>query len=127
MNATMTAVASLAMISLDCDKPAALADFYHRILGWEIAHSEGDYAMITEGPVSIGFGRIDGYTPPRWPDPGAPKQFHLDFYVADLDKAEAACLDAGAAKPDHQPGGEHWRVLTDPAGHPFCLCVKQQG
>ena len=69
----------------------------------------------------------DGYTPPRWPDPGAPKQFHLDFYVADLDKAEAACLDAGAAKPDHQPGGERWRVLTDPAGHPFCLCVKQQG
>ena len=123
----MTAPASLAMVSIDCADPRELAAFYHQILGWEILHSEQDYAMIGDGSLSVGFGRLDGYTPPRWPDPGAPKQFHLDFYVADLDKAEAACLDAGAAKPDHQPGGERWRVLTDPAGHPFCLCVKQQG
>ena len=123
----MTAPASLAMVSIDCADPRELAAFYHQILGWEILHSEQDYAMIGDGSLSVGFGRLDGYTPPRWPDPGAPKQFHLDLYVADLDQAEAACLDAGAAKPDHQPGGERWRVLTDPAGHPFCLCVKQQG
>jgi predicted enzyme related to lactoylglutathione lyase len=114
------------MVNIDCDAPRALADFYHQILGWDITHSEDDYAMITEGPVSIGFGRIDGYTPPRWPDPSSPKQFHLDFVVADLDKAEAACLDAGAAKPDSQPGGDSWRVLTDPSGHPFCICAKQE-
>jgi len=123
----MTAIASLAMISLDCADPGELAAFYHQVLGWEIVHSEQDYAMISDGALPVGFGRIDGYTPPRWPDPAAPKQFHLDFYVDDLDKAEAACLDAGAAKPGHQPGGERWRVLTDPAGHPFCICVKQEG
>jgi predicted enzyme related to lactoylglutathione lyase len=123
----MTAPASLAMVSIDCADPRELAAFYHQILGWEILHSEQDYAMIGDGSLSVGFGRLDGYTPPRWPDPGAPKQFHLDFYVADLDKAEAACLDAGAAKPDHQPGADRWRVLVDPAGHPFCICVKQEG
>ena len=123
----MTAPASLAMVSIDCADPRELAAFYHQILGWEILHSEQDYAMIGDGSLSVGFGRIDGYTPPRWPDPGAPKQFHLDFCVADLDKAEAACLDAGAAKPDHQPGADRWRVLVDPAGHPFCICVKQEG
>ena len=51
--------------------------------------------MIGDGSLSVGFGRVDGYTPPRWPDPAAPKQFHLDFYVEDLDKAEAACLEPG--------------------------------
>jgi len=25
-------------------------------------------------------------------------------------------------KPRFQPGGALWTVLTDPAGHPFCLC-----
>jgi len=123
----MTAPASLAMVSIDCADPRELAAFYHQILGLEILHTEQDYAMIGDGSLSVGFGRIDGYTPPRWPDPGAPKQFHLDFYVADLDQAEASCLDAGAAKPDHQPGADRWRVLVDPAGHPFCICVKQEG
>jgi hypothetical protein len=29
-------------------------------------------------------------------------------------------LELGAAKPEFQPGGDRWRVFTDPAGHPFC-------
>ena len=123
----MTAVAALAMVNIDCAEPRALAEFYHQILGWEITHSEDAYAMITDGPVSIGFGRIDDYVPPRWPDPATPKQYHLDFVVEDLAKAEAACLEAGAGKPEHQPGGDRWVVLTDPAGHPFCICVSQGG
>ena len=123
----MTAVAALAMVNIDCAEPVALAGFYHQILGWEITHSEDAYAMITDGPQSIGFGRVDGYNPPRWPDPATPKQFHLDFIVEDLEKAEEACLEAGAVKPDHQPGGDRWRVLADPAGHPFCLCVTGEG
>ena len=57
-------------------------------------------------------------------DPAGHKQFHLDFYVDDLDEAEAACLKLGAAKPEFQPGGEKWRVLTDPSGHPFCVCKR---
>lgn len=123
----MTAVATLAMINIDCAQPRVLADFYHQLLDWQITYSDDNYSMITEGPASIGFGRIDDYTPPAWPDPSVPKQFHLDFYVEDLDKAEQACLAAGAAKPAFQPGGGRWRVLTDPDGHPFCIVVKQEG
>ena len=33
---------------------------------------------------------------------------------------EARCVALGAKVPEHQPG-ETWRVLLDPAGHPFCL------
>lgn len=121
------ATAALAMVNIDCAQPRVLAGFYHQLLGWEITYSDENYSMITEGPASIGFGRIDGYTPPAWPDPSSPKQFHLDFYVEDLDEAERTCLDAGAAKPEFQPGGGRWRVLTDPDGHPFCIVVKQEG
>lgn len=28
----------------------------------------------------------------------------------------------GAGKPDLQPAGARLTVLTDPDGHPFCLC-----
>jgi predicted enzyme related to lactoylglutathione lyase len=121
------ATAALAMVNIDCAQPQALAEFYHRLLGWEISYSDENYSMITEGPTSIGFGRIDGYTPPAWPDPSSPKHFHLDFYVEDLDEAERAALEAGAARPEFQPGGDRWRVLTDPDGHPFCIVVKQGG
>ena len=48
---------------------------------------------------------------------------HLDVLVDDIDTAEAAVLDLGATKPDHQPGTS-FRVFLDPAGHPFCLCTE---
>lgn len=120
----MTAIATLAMVNLDCADPRALAGFYHGVLGWEVTHSEDAYAMISDGTTSIGFGRVEGFTPPRWPDEDAAKRYHLDLYVDDLDKAEAHCLELGAARPPFQPGGERWLVLIDVAGHPFCLCPR---
>ncbi|EWC58270.1 Glyoxalase/bleomycin resistance protein/dioxygenase [Actinokineospora spheciospongiae] len=117
--------ASLAMVSLDCPDPQALAVFYSELLGWKVAHSEEQYAMITGEGAPIGFGRVEGYVAPQWSaDSPDAKRYHLDFYVDDLDAAEARALELGAAKPEFQPG-ETWRVLLDPAGHPFCLCVPR--
>jgi catechol 2,3-dioxygenase-like lactoylglutathione lyase family enzyme len=124
---TMTGIATLAMVSLDCANPARLAEFYHEVLGWEITHSQDDYAMITDANgTNIGFGRLDDYTPPAWPDNDGRKQYHLDLYVDDPAKAITHCLDLGATKPDFQPGSDRWTVLLDPDGHPFCLCPRQQ-
>jgi predicted enzyme related to lactoylglutathione lyase len=123
----MTGIATLAMVSLDTANPAGLAEFYHQLLGWEITHSQDEYAMITgENGTNIGWGRIDNYTPPAWPDSDGRKQYHFDLYVDDVAKAEARCLELGASKPDFQPGAERWTVILDPDGHPFCLCPKQQ-
>lgn len=118
----MTAFATLTMVNLDCADPRALAAFYHEVLGWKVTHSEDAYAMITDGATSIGFGRVEGYAPPAWPDAQAPKRFHFDLYVEDLDEAEARCRELGASRPEFQPGGDRWRVLLDVAGHPFCVC-----
>jgi len=43
---------------------------------------------------------------------------------ADLLGDEAAVLELGATKHEHQPGTT-FRVFLDPAGHPFCLCQGQ--
>lgn len=123
---TMTGIATLAMVNLDCANPARLAEFYHHVLGWEITHSQDEYAMITGDGTSIGFGRTEAYAPPAWPDSDGRKQYHLDLYVDDTEKAVARCVELGATKPEFQPGGERWTVLLDPDGQPFCLCPKQQ-
>lgn len=122
----MTEIATLAMVNIDCEDPRALAEFYHQLLGWEILYNEDEYAMVSGEGTPLGFGRVEGFQPSRWPDPATPKRYHLDLYVDDMDKAEARCLELGAAKPATQPGGERWRVLTDPAGHPFCICPRPQ-
>jgi predicted enzyme related to lactoylglutathione lyase len=114
--------ASLIMFNIDCADPRELARFYGELLGWEVTASEDEYAMVSDGHSSIGFGRVEGYAPPAWPDTDSTKRYHLDLRVDDVDAAEKACHALGAATPEFQPGGEGWRVLTDPAGHPFCLC-----
>ncbi|MFI0084935.1 VOC family protein [Streptomyces bobili] len=114
---------TLRAITLDCPDPLALAAFYEQATGLE-PHPESDaeFAGLTdENGLFIGFQRVDDYQAPGWPDQTVPQQFHLDFAVEDLDRAEARLLELGAGKPDHQPGGARWRVLTDLAGHPFCL------
>ena len=123
----MSGFASLAMINLDCADPAGLARFYSQVLGWPVTHSQDEYAMISDGGTSIGFGRVADHTPPHWPAESTPKRYHLDLYVDDLDKAETLALELGATKPAEQPNPESWRVLLDPAGQPFDLCVRPAG
>ncbi|MFF7635219.1 VOC family protein [Kitasatospora sp. NPDC008050] len=119
---------TLTAITLDCADPLALVAFYQQATGLEPhPKSDADFAGLTRGDgLFIGFQRVEDYRAPRWPDQTVPQQFHLDFAVADLDGAEARLLELGAGKPDHQPGGERWRVLTDPAGHPFCLVIAPE-
>ncbi|WP_327398000.1 VOC family protein [Streptomyces phaeochromogenes] len=113
----------LSAITLDCPDPLALAAFYQQATGLEPhPESDADFAALTcENGPTIGFQRVDNYRAPRWPDQTIPQQLHLDFAVDDLDEAEARLLELGAGKPDHQPNEDRWRVLTDPAGHPFCV------
>ncbi len=113
-------VANLAMITLDCPDPRASAEFWAALLGWEIAVAEDEYAMVN-GPVhALGFGRVQGYRAPRWPNEQGSKQFHFDLSVEDIDAAQHRAVGLGATLVPEQPGVT-WRVLLDPAGHPFCL------
>lgn len=116
------AIGKLWSVTLDCDDPRRLAAFWAEVLGGKIAYGSDEFVGV-ELPSGqwIGAYKIAGYRAPQWPDGDAGKQFHLDLAVADLDEAESAALALGAAKADHQPEPDRWRVLLDPTGHPFCV------
>ena len=116
----------LAAITLDCADPEALAAFYQQATGFTPhPESNGEFAGLTrEDGLFIGFQRVEDYRAPQWPGQSVPQQLHLDFDVDDLAAAEAMLPALGATKPEHQPNGPLSLVLTDPAGHPFCLTQR---
>ncbi|MER6916047.1 VOC family protein [Streptomyces sp. NPDC000594] len=109
-------------ITFDCPDPAELARFYGNALGLPIAYSTDDFILLgQEGSAGLGFNRLVGYRRPTWPDPSQEKQAHIELGVDDLDTAQAWLLAQGAVEPAVQPEPDRWRVLLDPAGHPFCI------
>jgi predicted enzyme related to lactoylglutathione lyase len=117
-------VARLSMVNIDCADPAGLAQFYAAAFGWTISYSDADYGMVEGDGIKVGFGKVDGFEPTRWPDEGAAKRFHLDLQVDDLEGATERLRELGASVPAFQPGEGRWRVLLDPGGQPFCLCPR---
>lgn len=118
------ALARLAMTSLDCAEPVALAEFWAGLLGAEIFASTDDVVIVQTDTIWIGAIRVPDYVPPTWPGGATPKHIHFDLAVADLEAAEAEALRLGASKAEHQPAPDQWRILLDPAGHPFCLTAN---
>ncbi|MFE0426801.1 VOC family protein [Streptomyces sp. NPDC058953] len=115
----------LATVVLDCADAARLAEFYRRLLGWEVRAAEPDWILLQPlggAGVRLALQGERGYEPPVWPEePGAQqKMLHLDFHVDDLDASAAYALTLGAREAAGRPQDDV-RVLFDPAGHPFCL------
>jgi len=117
---------SIATVVLDCPDAHVLANFYARLLGWDVTLSEADWVLLRDpdGGTGLSFQSEADYRPPVWPElPGEQqKMLHLDIRVDDLDEAGAHALAAGARLADYQPQDEV-RVYFDPAGHPFCLFI----
>jgi catechol 2,3-dioxygenase-like lactoylglutathione lyase family enzyme len=111
-------------VVLEAPDATALARFYARLLGWEIASEERDFATMgpPDGVAYLAFQTSPEYMRPVWPAAAGAQQMmmHLDFEVSDLGAAVADALEMGAQQADYQPQ-ENVRVMLDPAGHPFCL------
>lgn len=117
----MPPIARLAAVSLDAFDPAGLAAFYRALLDLEIVVESEDFVALRGAGVLLTTQRVESHRPPDWPSGPTPKQLHLELAVDDLDAAETAAVALGARRADAQPNPAHWRVLLDPAGHPFCL------
>lgn len=123
------AIATYTLVALDCPDPEPLARFYEAVLGGEVRQYDEDwYDLYAPGGHRISFQRAPGHRPPKWPQGASDsQQLHLDFTVADMDRAQDEVLALGATPLDlDDRGGERgWRVYADPAGHPFCLCKEE--
>ncbi|WP_280391090.1 VOC family protein [Nocardia brasiliensis] len=125
----ITARFSLTCVTIDAAHPPTLAQFYSRLLSWQIYHSDNDYALVGDGKTTLCFGAVQGHTPAPWPDdPAHPKRVHLDLAVDDFDAAIARVVELGATVPEFQPGADPewdsqqpWTVVLDPEGMPICL------
>ena len=124
-------------VCIDCADAEELAQFYSRVLGWDIAHRDTDETRAggagwvslrnPDGGIGLSFQAEEWYQPPTWPEEtGAQtKMMHFEVAVDDLEAAVDAVVAAGGQVAPHQPedrAGESLRIMLDPAGHPFCLC-----
>ncbi|WP_282945594.1 VOC family protein [Cellulomonas endometrii] len=111
-------------VVIDAPDPAALAEFYAAVLGWQVVGDDPDHAVVAapSGVAYLAVQRNPGYVPPVWPaEAGAPQMMlHLDVEVEQLEEAVADAVRLGARLAEHQPQAS-LRVLVDPVGHPFCL------
>jgi catechol 2,3-dioxygenase-like lactoylglutathione lyase family enzyme len=113
---------------LDTPDPRALARFYQQLLGWQLGTDDPEWATLRpeDGGAGLSFQREEDHVRPVWPaGAGDPRmQLHLDIEVDDLGAAAAVAEGAGAVLAEFQPQDDV-RVYLDPAGHPFCLWVRE--
>lgn len=124
---------------IGCGDAFELAEFYATLLGWNVvdrsAAAPGVWALVRSpsGEHKLEFQREQPFVPPVWPTvEGQPQMgMHLDIAVENLGDGDDRhrryfefvdhAVSLGARVADHQPHPEHFTVMLDPAGHPFCL------
>lgn len=112
-------------IVLDSDDSEMLSDFYQKLLGWIKHRIDEEWIVVgTEDRKALHliFQQIPEYQRPVWPTTEGQQQQmqHIDFYVDDIEKAVAHAIECGAEQAPVQ-FSQWWRVMLDPAGHPFCF------
>ena len=114
--------------NIDCPDAHALADFYRRLLGWDVAQDQPDDVVLSPpgGGTTLSFQTERLYAMPTWPARRGDQQMmmHLEIEVDDLGAAVDHALAAGATLAEYQPQDDV-RVCLDPAGHPFCLWIAR--
>ena len=113
-------------VAIDCADAGPVAQFYERLLGFEIGDFEPPHWAQLHDPAGGVHINVQGegwYEPPTWPERLAEqtKMLHFEVEVDDLD----AALEAGGTEaPWQPPDPERIRIVLDPAGHPLCLFLR---
>ncbi len=110
---------------IDCADADEMAQFYERLLGWEVRSRDGTGWIAMRDPAGgtdLLLQADPAYRAPTWPERpgGQDKMLHFEIKVDDLEAAVAHAVASGARLAEYQPQ-PRVRVMLDPAGHPFCL------
>ena len=105
-------------VVVDCADPERLATFWTAMLQVDVAFRWNQYVMLkpsAEGHPALAFQQV--------PEAKAGKnRVHLDFFVDDLDVAQARTEALGGTRVhDVAQDGVRVRVMADPEGNELCL------
>jgi predicted enzyme related to lactoylglutathione lyase len=116
-------IATLGSVVLDAADIAAESGFYRQLTGWRQESAGDDWITLAPGSGwTVSFQLAPDHVRPEWPGQTHPQQAHLDLRVSDLGAAIARAVELGAT--DTGRGGDSWRTVLDPAGHPLDICFK---
>jgi predicted enzyme related to lactoylglutathione lyase len=112
-------------ITIDCENPQLLGDFWSAALNWEITESDDEGVVIELRDGSPEVGKIPDILFYKNPDKKVVKnRLHLDLRPTDQ-AAEVARLEAlGAQQVEIGQSNEPeatWVVMADPEGNEFCI------
>ncbi len=113
-------------IVLDCADPAAVGDFWSKVLGWPLVEDEGYWWLSSTG-------RPDAPSPllvfvPVPESKTVKNRVHIDVSPSgcDQDVELERLLSLGARHVDIGQGPDvPWYVLSDPEGNEFCLLRRR--
>ncbi len=113
----------IAVISIDAAQPRLVADFWCRVLGWQVV--EEDASIISIAPQDGSWPTIDVVAVPE--KKTVKNRLHFDVRAdgtATADELERL-LSLGARRTDVGQGADAtWVVLCDPEGNEFCLLSR---
>ena len=128
----------LGALTITAERPRELARFYSALLGWTYVRDEparpgeppyAGYALVCppEGVLApaLNFDYEPNYRRPVWPTIAGEQTptIHLDLAIEDLEVAVSWAIECGATVAELQARPAEHRVMIDPEGHPFCLCL----
>ncbi|GGK42754.1 VOC family protein [Nocardia camponoti] len=118
----MTEPFQVAGLALECDDPETLARFYLGLLGGRVLWNDpASVGIRIPSGLTVALQYVPDYEAPTWPQ-AASVQLNLAA-DADLALCEQHALAIGAKPAPAQPD-PRWRVLLDPAGHPFSITTR---
>ena len=112
-------------INMDCRDPAEMAEFWGKLLGWEITWRDDDFIVLGNpgGGPNLSFQEYKDYRPPVWPEePGELVEDDPSRSAGRRPGGRSCPRDRLRGAPRDYQGKDDLRVMLDPAGHPFCLC-----
>jgi len=108
----------VAMVTIDCSDPDALARWWAEAVGGEVnAVAPGEFVMVAREPgPTLGFQRVPDPTPGK-------NKVHLDLHTEDKAAEVARLVGLGARETGRHSFGPDfdWVVLADPEGNAFCV------
>jgi predicted enzyme related to lactoylglutathione lyase len=105
-------------IMIDCHDPAALFEFWSRIVGVEVEHRFPAYIFTTTLPgnnIRLAFQKVPE-------DKVVKNRLHLDLAHSNPEEFIAHVESLGGSRlEDHQMVEFSWTVMADPEGNEFCV------